>query len=95
VGHWEDIRRQARIKRAEVLRQSARSYEPAAPVAASELLDLVEQVTGVPRIPLAPDDPLLYGAGDDLDKPTLDLDRVLVSLQRAGGEWRLSELDAL
>jgi Mce-associated membrane protein len=34
-------------------------------------------------------------SGDDLDEPTLDLDRVLVSLQRVGGEWRLSELDAL
>ena len=34
-------------------------------------------------------------SGDDLDEPRLDLDRVLVSLQRVGGEWRLSELDAL
>ena len=34
-------------------------------------------------------------SGDDLDEPRLDLDRVLVSLQRVGGQWRLSELDAL
>lgn len=34
-------------------------------------------------------------AGDDLERPTLDLDRVLVSLQRTDGEWKVSELDAL
>jgi hypothetical protein len=34
-------------------------------------------------------------SGDHLDRPTLDLDRVLVTLQRAGGEWQVSELDAL
>jgi hypothetical protein len=34
-------------------------------------------------------------SGDDLDEPRLDLDRVLVSLQRVGGKWRLSELDSL
>lgn len=34
-------------------------------------------------------------SGDDLEEPTLDLDRVLVTLRREGGEWRLSELDAL
>lgn len=34
-------------------------------------------------------------SGDDLDKPLLDLDRVLVTLVRAGGEWKVSELDAL
>lgn len=34
-------------------------------------------------------------SGDDLAEPTLDLDRVLVTLRRDGGEWRLSELDAL
>ncbi len=34
-------------------------------------------------------------SGDDLEEPRLDLDRVLVSLQRAGGRWRVSELDAL
>ena len=33
--------------------------------------------------------------GDDLDKPLLDLDRVLVTLVRAGGAWKVSELDAL
>ncbi len=33
--------------------------------------------------------------GDDLDKPLLDLDRVLVTLVRAGGVWKVSELDAL
>ena len=33
--------------------------------------------------------------GDDLDKPLLDLDRVLVTLVRTDGEWRVSELDAL
>ena len=33
--------------------------------------------------------------GDDLDEPTLDLDRVLVTLVRARGDWRVSELDAL
>lgn len=31
----------------------------------------------------------------DLDEPTLDLDRVLVTVVRARGEWRVSELDAL
>lgn len=34
-------------------------------------------------------------AGEDLDEPTLDLDRVLVTLVRARGEWKVSELDAL
>ena len=33
--------------------------------------------------------------GDDLAKPTLDLDRVLVTLVRTGGDWKVSELDAL
>lgn len=32
---------------------------------------------------------------DDLDEPTLDLDRVLVTLRHTDGEWKLSELDAL
>jgi hypothetical protein len=34
-------------------------------------------------------------SGDDLAESTLDLDRVLVTLRRDRGEWRLSELDAL
>ena len=34
-------------------------------------------------------------AAVDLDEPTLDLDRVLVTLVRASGEWKVSELDAL
>lgn len=34
-------------------------------------------------------------AAVDLDEPTLDLDRVLVSLVRDSGEWKVSELDAL
>lgn len=34
-------------------------------------------------------------AGKDLDEPTLDLDRVLVTLVRARGAWKVSELDAL
>lgn len=34
-------------------------------------------------------------SGDDLAEPTLDLDRVLVTLRRDRGEWRISELDAL
>ncbi|GAA5119854.1 hypothetical protein GCM10023339_34280 [Alloalcanivorax gelatiniphagus] len=34
-------------------------------------------------------------SGRGLDEPTLDLDRVLVTLHRAGGEWKVSELDAL
>ncbi|GAB3023608.1 hypothetical protein GCM10011376_34940 [Nocardioides flavus (ex Wang et al. 2016)] len=34
-------------------------------------------------------------SGDDLAAPRLDLDRVLVSLERMDGEWRVSELDAL
>lgn len=33
--------------------------------------------------------------GEDLDRPTLDLDRVLVTVQRSGGDWEVSELDAL
>jgi Mce-associated membrane protein len=33
--------------------------------------------------------------GDTLDKPTLDLDRVLVTLVRTRDGWRLDELDAL
>ena len=33
--------------------------------------------------------------GDDLEGPTLDLDRVLVTLVRTGGQWKVSELDAL
>lgn len=34
-------------------------------------------------------------AAVDLDEPTLDLDRVLVTLVRADGEWKVSELDAV
>lgn len=34
-------------------------------------------------------------SGDDLDKPTLDLDRVLVTLRNADGDWLIDELDAL
>jgi Mce-associated membrane protein len=33
--------------------------------------------------------------GDDLDEPTLDLDRVLVTLHRVEEDWKVSELDAL
>jgi Mce-associated membrane protein len=33
--------------------------------------------------------------GKDLDEPTLDLDRVLVTLRRVDGDWLVSELDAL
>ena len=33
--------------------------------------------------------------GDDLDEPLLNLDRVLVTLVRDDGVWRLDELDAL
>lgn len=33
--------------------------------------------------------------GQQLDEPLLDLDRVLVTLVRDGGAWRLDELDAL
>jgi hypothetical protein len=32
---------------------------------------------------------------DSLEKPLVDLDRVLVTLRHDGGEWRVSELDAL
>jgi Mce-associated membrane protein len=32
---------------------------------------------------------------DELESPTLDLDRVLVSLRRVDGDWKVSELDAL
>lgn len=32
---------------------------------------------------------------ETLDEPTLDLDRVLVTLRRTDGEWKVSELDAL
>ena len=34
-------------------------------------------------------------SGRALERPTLDLDRVLVTLRRAGGEWKVDELDAL
>ena len=34
-------------------------------------------------------------ASDDLEEPLLDLDRVLVTLERADGQWKVSELDAL
>jgi uncharacterized protein YlxP (DUF503 family) len=33
--------------------------------------------------------------GDTLEEPLLDLDRVLVTLVREDGKWRLDELDAL
>ena len=33
--------------------------------------------------------------GRDLDRPRLNLDRVVVTLVRRSGEWRVSELDAL
>jgi Mce-associated membrane protein len=32
---------------------------------------------------------------DDLDEPTLDLDRVLITLVRTDGAWKVSGLDAL
>ncbi len=34
-------------------------------------------------------------SADDLDQPRTDLDRVLVTLSRVDGLWRVSELDAL
>jgi Mce-associated membrane protein len=34
-------------------------------------------------------------SADDLREPRLDLDRVLVTLERVDGEWKVSELDAL
>jgi hypothetical protein len=34
-------------------------------------------------------------SGKDLDRPTLDLVRVLVTVQRVDGGWKVSELDAL
>ena len=34
-------------------------------------------------------------SGDDLEKPTLDLDRVLVTLRNVDGDWLVDELDAL
>lgn len=34
-------------------------------------------------------------SADDLPEPRLDLDRVLVTLERVDGEWKVSELDAL
>lgn len=33
--------------------------------------------------------------GDDLDRPLLDLDRVVVTLERRSEGWKVSELDAL
>jgi hypothetical protein len=33
--------------------------------------------------------------GRGLERPTLDLDRVLVTLRRVDGEWKVDELDAL
>jgi len=34
-------------------------------------------------------------SGDDLERPTLDLDRVLVTVRRVDGTWKVSELDSL
>jgi chromosome condensin MukBEF MukE localization factor len=34
-------------------------------------------------------------SGKDLDRPTLVLDHVLVTVQRVGGDGKVSELDAL
>lgn len=34
-------------------------------------------------------------SGDDLDQPTLGLDRVLVTLRHVDGDWLVDELDAL
>jgi Mce-associated membrane protein len=34
-------------------------------------------------------------SGDDRQRPSLDLDRVLVTLERVDGDWRVSELDSL
>jgi hypothetical protein len=34
-------------------------------------------------------------SGRRLDRPSLALDRVLVTLRRVGGEWKVDELDAL
>jgi Tfp pilus assembly protein PilV len=34
-------------------------------------------------------------SGRGLERPTLDLDRVLVTLRRVGGDWKVDELDAL
>lgn len=34
-------------------------------------------------------------SADNLPEPRLDLDRVLVTLERVDGEWKLAELDAL
>ena len=34
-------------------------------------------------------------SGRRMERPTLDLDRVLVTLRRVGGDWKVDELDAL
>lgn len=62
MGHWDEIRSRARRRRAEVLRESGHGHAPDSLISASDLLEVVEEVTGVPRIPLAAHDPLLYGA---------------------------------
>lgn len=33
--------------------------------------------------------------GTDLERPSLELDRVVMTLERTSGEWKVSELDAL
>lgn len=61
MGHWQEIRRAARARRADVL------GETGADTSAATLLAAAERVTGVRREPVPAGDPLLYGGVAALD----------------------------
>ena len=64
MGRSDDIRRNARVRRAEVLAKAglSESGQGRGVVSCEALLAATEQVTGVIRYPLDAADPLLYGA---------------------------------
>ncbi len=67
MNHWDEIREHARQMHAKV-----RSYgEPSAEISAQDLLCKTEQMTGVKRVPLAADNPLLNGAAAMLAHETI------------------------
>jgi superfamily I DNA/RNA helicase len=85
LGHWDDIRREAQRKRAELISNSTTGSLATAALRADQLLCLAEEQTGVPRIPLSAHDPLLYGAeawlsGDEGDE--------VIYYNQDAGDWQ-------
>lgn len=69
MPHWSYIRTQARLRHREVLAYAAQAtqHAPSGAMTAEQFLAHAESLTGLVRVPLPSDDPLLYGARATLD----------------------------